>query len=101
MIFALTENKRTSLVPAFTCTCFKRNLTTESAYTRTPDTVLAMDHSRYWELTPPQIYRQTGKEHYIQRRLLPGTVHALLHLTTAAVTHSVVLIKLLCHENYG
>lgn len=80
MNFALTESKRTSLAPALMCTCFDRNLTTAYAYSRTPDTVLPMDQSRYWELTPLQIHRQTGKEHYIQRRLLPGTVHALLHL---------------------
>jgi len=80
MSFALTESKRTPLVSALTCTCSDRNLTTANAYSRTPDTVLTMDQSRYWELTPRQIYRQTGKEHYIQRRLLPGTVHALLRL---------------------
>jgi hypothetical protein len=79
MNFALTESKRTSLAPALTCTCFDRNLTTGYAYSLTPDTVLAMDQSRYWKLTPLQIHRQTGKEHNI-RRLLPGTVHALLHL---------------------
>lgn len=80
MNFALTESKRISLVSALTCTCSDRNLTTANAYNRTPDTVLAMNQSRYWELTPHQIHRQTGKENYIQRRLLPGTVHALLPL---------------------
>jgi len=80
MNFALTEIKRTSLVSALTCTCSDRNLSTANAYSRTPDTALTMDQSRYWELTLRQIHRQTGKEHYIQRRLLPGTVHALLCL---------------------
>jgi hypothetical protein len=102
MNFALTESKRTSLAPALMCTCFDRNLTTGYAYSRTPDTALAMDQRESLlgaNASPnPSVDRQGTLRTTTPP---PGHSACAAALTTAAVTHSVVLVKSKCYENYG